>query len=239
MLSRTYLTALHVAFRADYDRMDWVSALARLETSLQVKQALGRSAEDIGGTRFNRASTLIALNRLDEAQEELVACLELFTNDPSMTSKVRGSLAALFQNLGDTEQAIRQACQALAITEHLQDPESRAISHGSLAIYLLDARDEQASRESARHQLAALLYRHCAGLNQGLQNSLVNYVKIFRQAEVVGSALVVPRVAELLADPAFGPLVEWLTQLQVDLAELQQRTDQILEQCRQQALAGN
>ncbi len=39
----------------------------------------------------------------------------------------------------------------------------------------------------------------------------------------------VPPVAELLADPAFAPLAEWLAQRQVDPAELQQQVNELLE----------
>ena len=45
-----------------------------------------------------------------------------------------------------------------------------------------------------------------------------------------------PRVAELLADPAFHPLEQWLRQRPVDVDELQTGVDQLLEQVRQRAL---
>ena len=45
-----------------------------------------------------------------------------------------------------------------------------------------------------------------------------------------------PRVAELLADPAFHPLEQWLRQRQVDVAKLQAAVDQFIEQVRQAAL---
>ena len=49
--------------------------------------------------------------------------------------------------------------------------------------------------------------------------------------------LTVPRVAELLADPAFHPLKEWFSQRQVDIGQLQSAVDQFLEQARQAAIA--
>ena len=48
-----------------------------------------------------------------------------------------------------------------------------------------------------------------------------------------------PRVAELLAAPAFDPLDQWLRQRQVDLVELQAAVDQVLEQVRQGTLEQN
>jgi hypothetical protein len=84
-----------------------------------------------------------------------------------------------------------------------------------------------------------LLYRLSAGLHQHLQTSLGNYVRAFRRAQEAGSELVVPQLGELLADPAFAPLAEWLAQRQVDPGELQQQVDQIMELCQQQTLAGD
>ena len=46
-----------------------------------------------------------------------------------------------------------------------------------------------------------------------------------------------PRVAELLADPAFHALDLWLRQRQVNPAELQMAVDQFLEKARQVAAA--
>jgi hypothetical protein len=42
-------------------------------------------------------------------------------------------------------------------------------------------------------------------------------------------------VAELLADPAFAPLDQWLRQRQVDVAELQAAVDHLLDQARRAA----
>lgn len=44
--------------------------------------------------------------------------------------------------------------------------------------------------------------------------------------------LTVPRVSQLLADPAFDPLAQWLTQRQVNLDELQAAVDNCLDQAR-------
>jgi hypothetical protein len=44
-------------------------------------------------------------------------------------------------------------------------------------------------------------------------------------------------VADLLANPAFAPLDQWLQQHQIDLDELQASVDQFLDQARQLALS--
>ena len=58
----------------------------------------------------------------------------------------------------------------------------------------------------------------------------------FRRAQAAGTPLTVPRVAELLADPAFRPLDDWLRQRQADVAEVQAAVDQALDMARQVAL---
>ena len=45
-----------------------------------------------------------------------------------------------------------------------------------------------------------------------------------------------PRLAELLADPAFHPLKEWLSLRQADVADVQAAVDGFLEQVRQLVL---
>jgi tetratricopeptide (TPR) repeat protein len=235
VLARTYISALNIATEADYARKDWESALRRLDTVLEVERALERPEEDIGASRFNRANVLVQLGRFGEARTESEACLELFQDNPSGRSKVLSSLADLFSRQGDVPQAITQERRALAVREQLPDPEDRAISHHNLATYLQRQGTAPAFAESTRHQLAALIYFIIARFGQHLQTSLRNYVIDFRRALAAGSELAVPRVTELLANPAFQPLDLWLRERQVNPAELQTAVDQFLERARQAA----
>ena len=236
-LARVHIGALDIARNADYARKDWESALRRLDAVLEVKRALKRAAEDIGATRFNRANVLMRLGRFGEARAELEDCLQVFQDDPSMKSKALSSLAELFFRQRDVPQAIIQEGRALAVREQLPDPWDRAISHNNLAIYLKSQGTAPALAESTRHQFAALIYRIVAGLGQHLQDSLHNYAIDFRRACAGGTELAVPRTAELLANPAFHALDQWLRQRQVDPAELQMAVDQFLERARQAAAA--
>jgi hypothetical protein len=118
----------------------------------------------------------------------------------------------------------------------LPDPGDRAVSHNSLATYLACSDIPSALAESARHQLAAFIYWLGAGLGQDLQTSLRNYTIRFCRAHDAGTPLTVPRVAELLANPTFRPLDDWLRQRQADVAEVQATVDQALDRARQMAL---
>ena len=89
--------------------------------------------------------------------------------------------------------------------------------------------------ESPHHQLPTLVYRLVAGLEQSLKFSQRNYAVRFRRAQAAGAEPAMPRLAELLADPAFQPMEQWLRQRQVDLDGLQAALDQFLNQARQAA----
>lgn len=232
LLARVYISALDIARQADFARQDWASALCRLDAVLEVQRALECPAEDIAATRMNRANVLKNLGRFGEARAELEDCLRLFQNDTTRSARTLGSLADLFDTQGDVAQAITQQRRALALHEQLPDPSDRAISHNNLANYLGHHGAPAALAEAPRHQLAALIYRLVAWLGQSLQTSLYNYAILFRRARAAGTELTVPRVAELLADPAFHPLNQWLRQRQVNLSELQSAVDDLLEQVR-------
>jgi|CXWL01.1.fsa_nt_gi tetratricopeptide (TPR) repeat protein len=237
ILARVYIGTLDIATDADFALKNWESALVRIEAMLEVRRDLERPAEDFDAMRFNRANVLLRLGRFGEARAELEACLEVFRNDPAASSKVLSSLADLFDKQGDVAQAIQQERRALARCEQLPDPGDRAISHNNLAGYLERQGVPAALDEAPRQQLAALVYRLEAELGQDLKSSLHNYRIAFRRTRAAGTEAVTPRLADLLADPAFDPLRTWLEGRQVDLGELQADIDQFLDQARQAALA--
>jgi tetratricopeptide (TPR) repeat protein len=234
-LARAYVGALDIAKDAHVAQKDWPAALRRIDAIIEVKRALKRPEEDITDTRMNRAIVLGRISDFAKAKTELEACLTIFQNDPTRSSRVLNSLAALFDGQGDIPQAIAQERRALARLEILPDPSNRASSHNNLATYLERSGTTPELAESHSHQLAALIYRLVAGLGQHLQTSLHNYVIDFRRAQAAGTELVVPRVGELLATPAFAPLASWLTQRGVPLDALQAAVDQFLADAREAA----
>lgn len=235
-LARAYISALDIAKVADFARQDWPSALDRIDAVLEIERALERPAQDIALDRMTRANVLGRLGCFGEVRSELENCLQIFQNDPARKAMVLGYLAELFGTQGDVAQAITQERRVLALREKLPDPADRAGSHNNLALYLDHQGTPAALAEAPRHQLAALVYRLAAGLSQDLQTSLRIFAVRFRRARAAGVKLTVPRVTELLADPAFHPLEQWFRERQVDVADLQAGVDQLLEQVRQAAL---
>jgi hypothetical protein len=173
-----------------------------------------------------------ALRRID-AILEVKRALERPVEDIGATRFNRAIVLVEIPGRFGEAKAELEACMML----FQNNPADRAVSHNNLAAYLEHSGTPSALAESSLHQLAALLYRVVAGLGQDLQTSLRNYSIDSHRAHAAGTALTVPRVAELLADPAFAPLEQWLRQRQVNVAKLQADVDQLLEQARQAALS--
>ena len=132
----------------------------------------------------------------------------------------------------DLPGAVSRDRRALARRERAADPAPRAAAHLSLADALERTAIPAAVAEAYRHRLAALVYQLAAGLGEPLQVSLAAYATRFRRAEAVGARLDVGRLTELLDDPAFAPLDDWLREQGSDVAETQTVVDFYLEQAR-------
>ncbi len=234
-LARAMISALDIAVGEHYALRQWEAALKRIDASIEVKQELKRSPEDIARDRANRADVLCQLKRHGEAKLEFEACLDIFENDPFARAKVLSSLASLYNGIGDLAQAITQEGRALALHNILPKPDARAISHGNLATHLDHAGGGQNLTESTRHRLAAFVYFLVSGSTRHLKTIFDNFVINFRIAASAGIELNIPRLAELLNDPSFAALNEWLAQRQVELDDLQAGIDEFLDQARQTA----
>jgi tetratricopeptide (TPR) repeat protein len=232
-LARALICAIDIALDSDFAQRDWESALRRATDLLEEAKALGRADSQMAPIRTRRADVLKELRRFDEAQAEFDACIPFFQNDPRRAARTIGSLADVFYRQGDVAQAITQGRRALSRLEHFPDPEDRAISHGNLAIYLEREGTSPARIESRKHLFAALMYFHVADIYRHVQTAIGNYAIAFRNARAAGTQLVVPRVAQLLADPAFAALEQWLRQRGVDIDELQADLDKFIDQARQ------
>ena len=229
-LARALISALDIARDAHFAQEDWEPALRRIDAILEVKRALKRPAEDIAiDSDEPRQSCWRSWAASARRRPSWRPASRSSRTIPPGVPAVLSSLASLFDEQGDVPQAITQQRRALALREQLPDPSDRAISHNNLANYLERSGTPSALAESPRHQLAALVYRLVSGLGQDLQTSLRNYAIVFRRAQAAGTPLAVPRLAELLADPAFRPLDDWLRQRQADVAEVQAAVDQFLE----------
>ncbi|MGH9423962.1 MAG: hypothetical protein ACRD3J_28555, partial [Thermoanaerobaculia bacterium] len=136
-------------------------------------------------------------------------------------------------------QAVELERRAIAKCEQIPDPRVRAVSHNNLAKYLNKTNTPSALAESAYHRLADLTYVLVAGLGESMKTSLRNYAIAFRRAKAAGTAFAAPRLSELLSQPAFRPLAQWLDQRKVNREELQNALDKFLESARQMGESEN
>lgn len=132
----------------------------------------------------------------------------------------------------DLPGAVSRDRRALARRQRAAKPADRATAHANLADALERTAIPAAVAEAYRHRLAALVYQMAASLSEPLQVSLAAYATRFRRAAAVGTALDITRLTELLDDPAFAPLDDWLREQGSDVAETQMAVDFYLEQAR-------
>jgi hypothetical protein len=132
----------------------------------------------------------------------------------------------------DLPGAISRDRRALARRERGPDPADRAAAHANLADALERTAIPSAVAEAHRHRLAALVYQLVAVAGEPLHLALAGYATRYRRAEAAGEALAVPRLTELLDDPSFEPLDDWLRERAADVAEVQTTADFYLEQAR-------
>jgi hypothetical protein len=120
----------------------------------------------------------------------------------------------------DLECAIALARQALSIMNALPQTSDRSTTHATLALLLRDQGDLDAG---ARHALAELVYTVVSG--RGLNFTLHNLrVALKRHPDAVPFA----RLAELLADPEFAPVRDFLDERQIDTEALQGEIDRLV-----------
>lgn len=233
LLDRVYIAALDVAEDMDRARGDLTSALQRVESILEAEIALNWPATKIAETRQNRAILLARLGReFAKAKSDLEACISVFTDDPVNCAVAFSSLAQLYADQGDLLQAVRLEEKALAKRAHLPHPGERAISHHNLAGYLKCLPTPESLAEAPRHQLAALVYLRATGRSEDARISSLSYARDFRRAQASGATVTIPRVHDLLDDPAFNSLARWLRLQQVDLVTLQADIDDVLNQAK-------
>jgi tetratricopeptide (TPR) repeat protein len=236
-LALTLLHALDTVSRGHIVAEKWELALRRADAIVKLKRTLNYTFENIGVDQLTRAFCLTQLGRYSEAKAELEHCLQIFQNNADFKAKTHSYLAVLFAKLGDDAQAINQARRALAILGNSQSVSVRGGAHYNLARRLEDSNDVHARAEAPLHELAALIYLALSGQGAGQNASFLAYEAAFCHAQAAGVELAVPRLAELLAYPAFRPLRDWLEKSKVDTDKLQATVDRLLEQIRQAAVS--
>lgn len=122
---------------------------------VQYNKQRGASALELARTRYNDSGALLRLERYKDARQLLLDCRAVFESERSieMLGKVWSALAALADKTGDRADAVRFGEIALGYGYQAGRPESCAVSHNNLSIYL-----ERSGKDSA----TVLAYRLAA-----------------------------------------------------------------------------
>lgn len=228
-LGRVLVAGLDIAKEANQRLENWEACLSLLKEKKQTEREMGQGKHEIYRTRFNQYIPLKQLGRLDEAQRTLEECLAVFreADDLGIHSNTLSALADIWNVRGDIEQAIALERRALSITNRLDDPADRAISHGNLSKYLDDSGRLE---ESAVHMLVGIIYRLIATRHDLLVTSLNNLRYLIRRAAQSGTRYDLPRISSLVSRPEFDALGRFLEKRGVDVDALQGQVDQLVEQ---------
>jgi tetratricopeptide (TPR) repeat protein len=227
---RALIAGLNIAYQAHQSLNEWEECLALSDEIEQTELAMGESAYQRARTHCNRASPLLRLGRLDEAQRALEDGLALFQGPDSLVDRsgVLAALADVWNARGDYVQAIDVQRQALVIRNRFPDPQHRGASHNNLAIYLYNSGQPG---EAAAHQLAAIVYFLVTDHHRALWYSLHGLTS-FMRAGRAGATYDLPRLTDLVARPDFDALARFLAERQVDQVSLQVAIDQFVASVR-------
>lgn len=233
VLARALIGAFNLAIQVDDVNEDWEASLAKVEIVLDIERSLARPSEGIGATRFNRANTLMQMpERLDEARDELEACIELFQHEPNVRAKILTSLANLAEKQGDLNTSIDYERRALALHEQLPDPFGCLDSHNNLACCLSMRATALDRQEQPHHRLASLIYSLETDSRQTVTEFMGNCFMDIKVARSLGIPFVLPSVVDLVNMPDFSTLAHWLEQREAVLEDIQVAIDKLLDQVR-------
>jgi tetratricopeptide (TPR) repeat protein len=135
--------------------------LAALVASMQARRA---TDHEIARARLNQATPLIRLGRLDEAEQVLAECQEIFEehNDIARLANVLAVRADLGDERGNQQSAIALERTTIRYKYIHEDVRGIAISHHSLATYMKSGGIDPA--EQRAHRLAATLIFQLVGM---------------------------------------------------------------------------
>jgi hypothetical protein len=232
VLGRVMVGALAIAGEANRCLERWQAELNLLEEIESVQRALRESDVELARSHSRQSEPLMELGWLDDAQRVLENCLLIFRSAGLAAEEARclSMLANVWNKRNEPSEAIALARQALAVFNTLPDPANRAVSHGSLSIYLTNAGQHA---EATVHCLAAGAYVVGIGRGDYLVTWRQNLGIHARRALANGTRYTLPRLDDVLAQPASDTLRQFLESHGIDRAALQAEIDWIVDQAHE------
>ncbi len=195
----------------------WEEALAFNAEVAGSKRRRGASRLEQAGTRFNGYFPLLRLGRLGEAKALLLDCRQAFedAHDVAWLGQVLSALADVEYRLGRAGSAVRLVQDALRLHYTAGDPDSVAVGHFNLAIYL--QRAGQGAAVAVAHRLACavidlqtgsgqltntlrVLAQDLAGFDGDLPGSFAEVCRLVDQTDGVRLAQLVDRLPKHASD---------------------------------------
>jgi tetratricopeptide (TPR) repeat protein len=232
VLGRALVSGLDIASGANQRLERWQACLDLLKEIESAKRALGENEVELAMTRSSQYESLLKLGRLDEAQRLLEGCLPVYRSAGATACEARclSALAAVWDERNEPSEAIALERQALAVHNTLPHPFDRAISHNNLSGSLQGAGHDA---EAAAHRLAAGVYSMVTVHREYLAIWLHNLRVLAGRAQANGDRYTLPPLDDVLAQPEFAALRQFLDSRGVDRAALQADIDRLVDQAHQ------
>ncbi|WP_033362146.1 hypothetical protein, partial [Dactylosporangium aurantiacum] len=154
---------LNLGVHTANDLRRWQQALNFNADNIASKRARGAGQHAIAFARFNDYVPLIRLGHLEDAEQLLLSCQEVFEQHQDILSlaKTLSARADLADKRGHRDEAIRLEHAALRLKYTRLDLAAVAVSHFNLANYLSRAGADPAGQLA--HRLAAAVIRQLTG----------------------------------------------------------------------------
>jgi tetratricopeptide (TPR) repeat protein len=151
---------------------EWQQALDLSAAILAITRARGAGTHEVARTRYNDAGPLIRLGRLEEAEQLLLGCQQVFEDygDLALLAKVLGTRADLEDERGNLAAAIALEQTATRYIYARPEPADIAVGHHNLANYLDRAGSDPAAQRA--HRLAAALIYQLIGMTHYLDHTI-------------------------------------------------------------------
>lgn len=211
-------------------------ALGELQEALDFNQAVlasmrarGVSAWELAYARYNDTEPLINLGRLNDAEQLLNECQQVFedSNDLDQLGNIFGARARLEAARGNPAGA--QAFSKTGLRYHYLrlDPEDIGAGHRNLANYLREDGSDAAAQRA--HRLAAALIYQLTGMTDRLSRTSAALASELRQAGQERLPKTVPEVIAVAEQTEGVKLGELIAALAPDPGEAAAALAQILD----------
>ena len=207
---------------------EWQQALDFNQAAVASKRARGASAYELARFMYNDYAPLIRLGRLDDAEQLLARCQQVFEDNDDLAElgKVLTARADLEDERGNLAGALTFQQTGIRYS-YLRRDLDMAGDHHNLANYLWKAGSDPAAQRA--HRLAAALIRQLSGMTHELAGSCAVLASELREADRQHLPGTVPEVIAVAEQTEGVKLGEVIAALAPDPQDAAAALTQILD----------